>query len=108
MPSSASTSVMRKPSTSGPTKISSRATKEPVTSTVSTKSAGTARATVTAAARVSDASGGGALTAVGDGPAARGSGLPTSVSEIIRKERTSTVPIRTCRMIITHSAAGCW
>jgi hypothetical protein len=35
VPSSASTSVTRKPSTSGPTRTSSRATSEPVTSTVS-------------------------------------------------------------------------
>ena len=49
-PSSASTSVMRRPSTSGPTRISSRATSEPVASTVSVKWEGATRTTVTAAA----------------------------------------------------------
>ena len=52
-PSSASTSMTRRPSTSGPTRISSRGTSEPVTSTVSTKSAGATRTTVTGAASCS-------------------------------------------------------
>src|SRR5581483_895805 len=98
MPSSASTSMMRSPSTSGPTRISSRATSEPVASTVSTKSAGAARTTVTAAASIRDSLGGGCWALLGAGPKGRGKGLPTSVSEIIRKARASTAPIRSFRM----------
>ena len=99
MPSSASTSVTRRPSTSGPTRISSRATSEPVASTVAVKSAGATRATVTAAASASRLSCGISLALVSAGPVARGSDLPTSVSEIIRKQSASTPPIRIFRMI---------
>src|SRR5436190_11191702 len=97
-PSSASTSVMRRPSTSGPTRISSRATSEPVASTVAVKSAGATRATVTAAASASRLSCGISLALVSAGPVARGSVLPTSVSEIIRKQSASTAPINILRM----------
>ena len=87
MPSSASTSVTRRPSTSGPTRISSRATSEPVASTVSVKSAGATRATVTAAASASALSCGILGGSSRPGRSARGSDLPTSVSEIISEGR---------------------
>src|SRR5262245_6884276 len=78
MPSSARTSVTRKPSTSGPTRTSSRAANEPVTSTVSVKCVRSTRTTVTGAASTASVDAWGAR--LGDGWAMSASATPTAAN----------------------------
>ncbi len=107
MPSSASTSVTRRPSTSGPTRISSRATSEPVASTVSVKSAGATRATVTTAATSVVRSLGGRVAVSGSRRRAAATCRPASARPS-RRRRRARAPISNFLMVDPSRFAWVW
>src|SRR5262245_22659327 len=106
MPSSARTSVTRRPSTSGPTRTSSRAASEPVTSTVSVKCARSTRATVTGAASASSAAAWPAR--LGDGCTMSASATPTAANSTMTPTISflSITPSREPPLLRLSSLAG--
>ncbi len=98
-PSSASTSVTRRPSTSGPTRISSRATSEPVASTVSVKSAGRDARHGHRRRRAASSACASAAALLGAGPVGFGRRAAHEVRQTIAPAAASTPPIRNFLMI---------